>query len=38
MPTTVIIDRDGNMRFMHLAYQAGYEKMYEKQIKQLIRE
>ncbi|MCR8922378.1 TlpA family protein disulfide reductase [Dasania sp. GY-MA-18] len=38
MPTTVLVDRDGNMRFIHLAYQAGYEKMYEKQIKQLIRE
>jgi thiol-disulfide isomerase/thioredoxin len=38
MPTTVIIDRSGNMRFLHLAYKAGYEEMYEKQIKQLIRE
>lgn len=38
MPTTVIIDRDGNQRFLHLAYKPGYEKKYEKQIKKLIRE
>lgn len=38
MPTTVIIDRDGNMRFMHKGYQPGYEKTYEQQIKELIRE
>ena len=38
MPTTVIIDRDGKMRFLHEAYKPGYEKTYEKQIKKLIRE
>lgn len=38
MPTTVIIDRDGNMRFRHRGYQPGYEDEYEKQIKELIAE
>lgn len=38
MPTTVLIDRDGNMRFLHKGYQPGYEQAYEQQIKQLIRE
>ncbi|VAW94615.1 Thioredoxin family protein [hydrothermal vent metagenome] len=38
MPTTVMIDRNGNMRFKHHGYKPGYEKDYKKQIKQLIRE
>jgi len=38
MPTTIIIDRNGNMRFKHEGYKSGYEKDYKKQIKQLIRE
>lgn len=38
MPTTVLIDRDGNLRFLHRGYKAGYELEYEKQIKALVRE
>lgn len=38
MPTTYLIDRDGNLRFHHKGYKPGYEKSYEKQIKQLVRE
>jgi peroxiredoxin len=38
MPTTVIIDRDGNQRLLHLGYRAGDEKKYEKAIKLLMRE
>jgi len=38
MPTTVIIDRNGNMRFIHHGYKPGYENDYKKQIKALIRE
>ena len=38
MPTTIIIDRSGNQRFIHKGYKAGYEKDYIKQIKQLLRE
>ena len=38
MPTTVIIDRDGNLRYLHQGYKPGYERDYEKQIRQLIRE
>ena len=38
MPTTVIIDRDGNQRLLHLGYRAGDEKKYEKAIKILMRE
>lgn len=38
MPTTVIVDRDGNMRFLHRGYKPGYEEEYAAQVKQLIRE
>ena len=38
MPTTVIIDRDGKQRLLHLGYRAGDEDKYEKAIKLLIRE
>ena len=38
MPSTVMVDRKGNMRFLHRGYKPGYEKDYEKQIRQLIRE
>jgi len=38
MPTTVMIDRDGNMRHLHKGYKPGDEARYRKWIKQLIRE
>lgn len=38
MPSTVMIDRDGNMRYLHRGYKPGYENDYKKQIKELIRE
>ena len=38
MPTTVMIDRDGNIRHLHKGFKPGYENEYRKQIKQLIRE
>lgn len=38
MPTTVLIDKDGNMRYLHKGYKPGDEKTYHKKIKQLLRE
>jgi peroxiredoxin len=38
MPTTVLVDRDGIVRFVFRGFKDGYEKKYEKAIKQLIRE
>jgi peroxiredoxin len=38
MPATVLVDRDGEIRYMHRGYKPGYELEYEKQIKSLIRE
>ncbi len=38
MPSTVMIDRSGNMRFIHHGYQPGYEGEYQSQIRALLRE
>jgi len=38
MPSTVIIDRDGNVRFLHKGFKDGYTQKYHKQIKALLRE
>ena len=38
MPTTVMIDRNGNARYVHYGYQPGYEDDYEQQIRELVRE
>jgi len=38
MPSTVLIDRDGRVRFVHLGYKDGYEETYEKQVTELLRE
>ena len=38
MPTSVFIDRDGNVRYVHKGYRSGDEAEYKKIIKELIRE
>ena len=38
MPSTILIDRDGNMRFLHRGYKPGYEDEYDAQVKQLVLE
>lgn len=38
MPTTIMVDREGNARFLHRGYKPGYEDDYRKQVKKLIRE
>lgn len=38
MPTTILIDRNGNKRFLHKGYKPGYENDYKRQIKKLLRE
>jgi peroxiredoxin len=37
MPSTVIIDRDGKVRYVHRGYLSGYEDNYEKQIRELLK-
>ena len=38
MPVTVIIDREGTVRFVHQGYKPGYEDQYLDQIRTLLRE
>ena len=38
MPSTVLIDRDGKIRYLHRGYKSGYEDSYQTQIRELIRE
>jgi thiol-disulfide isomerase/thioredoxin len=38
MPTSVFIDRKGNVRLVHQSYQTGAENLYMDQIRTLIRE
>ncbi len=38
MPSTVLIDRNGNVRFLHRGYKPGDEKQYKKLMKVLMRE
>lgn len=38
MPTTVIVDRNGNMRYLHKGYMPGYEDAYQQQVRALLTE
>jgi len=38
MPSTVLVDRDGNVRYLHHGYKPGYEESYQQQVRELIRE
>jgi len=38
MPSTVIIDRDGRMRFRHQGYHEGAQELYERQVRELLKE
>ncbi len=38
MPSTVIIDRDGKVRQIHLGYRDGLELTYDKQVRDLLKE
>ncbi|MBV1959325.1 MAG: TlpA family protein disulfide reductase [Pseudomonadales bacterium] len=38
MPSTILVDRDGNMRYLHKGYKPGYEDLYAQQVKILVRE
>lgn len=37
MPSTVLIDRDGKVRYVHRGYLSGYEDVYDKQIRELLK-
>jgi peroxiredoxin len=38
MPSTVLIDRDGRVRYIHRGYRDGFEDTYEKQVRELLKE
>jgi peroxiredoxin len=38
MPSTVLIDRDGRVRFLHRGYRSGTENEYDQQIRALLKE
>jgi len=38
MPATVLIDRDGRVRYLHRGYREGVEDAYDKQIRELVKE
>ncbi len=38
MPSTVLIDREGRVRYLHRGYRDGYEVTYDEQIRALLKE
>ncbi len=38
MPTTVLIDCDGNLAYLHKGYKPGEEKIYQSKVKELLRQ
>ncbi len=38
MPSTVLVDRDGNVRYLHKGYKPGEENIYLEKVRSLIRE
>lgn len=38
MPSTVLIDRDGRVRHLHRGYRDGFEDIYDRQIRELLKE
>jgi len=38
MPSTLLIDRDGKVRYLHRGYRAGVEKQYEERIRELLKQ
>ena len=38
MPATLLIDRDGRVRYIHRGYRDGVETTYEEQVRSLLKE
>lgn len=38
MPVTVLVDREGNIRYVHQGYKPGYEEKYLNEVRALLRE
>jgi peroxiredoxin len=37
MPSTVLVDRDGKVRYVHRGYLTGYEDTYERQVREMLK-
>ena len=38
MPSTVLVDRNGKLRYLHKGYKPGLEAVYQQQVRDLLRE
>ena len=38
MPATLLIDRDGRVRYVHRGYYSGFEQKYQQQVRELLKE
>ncbi len=38
MPSTFMVDRNGNLRYLHKGYLPGYEDEYQRQVRELVRQ
>ena len=38
MPATLLIDREGKVRYLHRGYRAGFEQTYEQQLRELLKD
>jgi peroxiredoxin len=38
MPATLLVDRDGRVRYVHRGYRDGYERKYQEQVRELLKE
>jgi peroxiredoxin len=38
MPSTVLIDRSGKVRYIHRGYRSGYEERYTSQVRELLKQ
>lgn len=38
MPMTVLVDRNGEVRYLHRGYRPGFEETYEQQVRALVKE
>jgi peroxiredoxin len=38
MPATLLIDRDGKVRYLHRGYRPGFEQTYDQQIRELLKD
>lgn len=38
MPSSILIDRDGRVRYVHLGYRAGHEIQYDNEVREMLKQ